>query len=44
MNLFTNQKYSHRYRKQKLCGYQEESVGGGDVTGRLGLTYTHCYV
>ena len=41
MNLFTKQ--SHRYRKQ-TNGYWRGKWGQGRKTGRVGLTYTHCYI
>ena len=40
MILSTNQKFSHRCRKQAY-GYQ---VGRGVVIARLGLTYKHYYI
>lgn len=42
INLFAIQEQRHRHREQTY-GYQG---GNGEVRwiGRLGLTYTHCYV
>jgi len=40
MNLFTKQKWSHRYRKQTY-GYQ--GIRGGGIDWRLALTHAHYY-
>ena len=40
MNLFTKQKWSHRYRKQTY-GYQ--GIRGRGIDWRLALTHAHYY-
>jgi len=42
MNLFAEQKQTHRLWKKKTYGYQRGWVGGEGWIGGLGLAFAHC--